>query len=433
MNVNIVIVHYHLYPGGVTKIIRSQIEGIRYVTGRVRIMVLTGHPDAQPEQLEVNLDVFPALFYMDPGLPVSAYKEARDLIIAAIRKNLTRKAVLHVHNPNLGKNPALTMAVHELARLGYLVINHCHDFPEDRPDKIQILEKIIPEVTEMHLSQVLYPVFPGYHYFVINTTDYNRLVNRSIPVSNIHLLFNPVKISSIRNTPMFNKKRQMVLHELGLDERKKICTYPVRAIRRKNIGEFVLIAALYSNDVNFTITQSPRNPDEIPRYLEWKHFCEDLGLEIIFESGTMIDYEELINISDFCVTTSVLEGFGMVYLEPWMAGTPVVGRDLPWLTDDLKGYGVEFQRLYKSVNIETSAGKADFKDLEPDMQQEVVRRVKNDPAFRVKLLNDNPVLATLFNVFPADVIQRNQNIIKSRFSVEHYGKRLLEIYRTISR
>ncbi len=51
-----------------------------------------------------------------------------------------------------------------------------------------------------------------------------------------------------------------IVTRLGLDPEKKIITYPVRAIRRKNIGEFILLAVLFEGTCQFNITQAPKNP-----------------------------------------------------------------------------------------------------------------------------------------------------------------------------
>ena len=51
------------------------------------------------------------------------------------------------------------------------------------------------------------------------------------------------------------------------------------------------------------------------------------------------------------VTTSVAEGFGLAFLEPWLAGKPLLGRDLPEITEDFKENGVVLDALYSSLQI----------------------------------------------------------------------------------
>ncbi|MEZ5304096.1 MAG: hypothetical protein R3F11_26155 [Verrucomicrobiales bacterium] len=55
--------------------------------------------------------------------------------------------------------------------------------------------------------------------------------------------------------------------------------------------------------------------------------------------------------ADAMVTTSVAEGFGLAFLEPWLAGKPVVGRDLPEITADFAESGVDLAHLYARLEI----------------------------------------------------------------------------------
>ena len=63
-------------------------------------------------------------------------------------------------------------------------------------------------------------------------------------------------------------------------------------------------------------------------YNQWINFCNGNEIDIVFEAGKKVNFEKLLRGTDFCITTSYKEGFGMVYLEPWLLDTPVVGRDI---------------------------------------------------------------------------------------------------------
>ncbi len=119
-------------------------------------------------------------------------------------------------------------------------------------------------------SEILYPDLPGYHFAVLNSCDFNRVIQKGIPRDKVHLLQNPVSTKSGKS----HKIRAEIISRLGLDNQKKIITYPVRAIRRKNIGEFILLAVIFQDSCQFNITQAPKNPAEVPAYLRWKLFCE---------------------------------------------------------------------------------------------------------------------------------------------------------------
>jgi glycosyltransferase involved in cell wall biosynthesis len=428
----VAILHYHLNPGGVSRIIESQVKGLTNASVNLEIEVMCGHDGRTADLGGTIPTVDGSLFYNNAEQPDVDYKTEIIKIIDFIKMHLSGNTILHCHNPNLGKNPALTMAIFELAKEGFSIVNHYHDFSEDRPINHAFLERIISDNFGMDLNEVLYPDFPRYHYIVLNPCDYNRILQQHIPAYRIHLLHNPVYIHNTVQVFDKGKLRKAICSALDLDETKKICTYPVRVIERKNLGEFLLLAALFASQANFAVTQPPKNPLEIPRYSGWKEFCRITGLKVKFEAGEVVNHEELIRVSDFCITTSIREGFGMVYLEPWLAGTPVIGRDLPCITGDLKKYGIEFPRLYKSIMVETQAGIIDFKDLELELQENYITSVHKQQAERHKLFQANPFLNTFLMDIPVEITRNNQQIINDHFTVEKYGERLLAIYNRIS-
>jgi glycosyltransferase involved in cell wall biosynthesis len=429
----IVIMHYHLKTGGVSRVIESQIIGLHHSQKDIQLVVLYGEESKMIDLHSSGEDVSSLLYYSDGHRNTKEYHDEVSGIMTFIKKSLSENAILHCHNPNLGKNPSLTLAVYKLAMEGYHVVNHCHDFPEDRPENLSLLEEVIPLLSESTLNDVMYPRYPAYHFIVLNSYDHDRILSHGIPSSQVHLLFNPVVIRKPDPGDGRSDIKKRICDGLGIHMDKKICTYPVRAIERKNLGEFILLSSLFADIAHFIVTQPPKNPKELPLYLHWKQFCKDHGIMLKFEAGEQVNYEELINISDFCITTSIREGFGMVYLEPWLAGTPVIGRDLPYITRDLKNQGVEFPRLYNSILIETSSGKFDFKDLEPMNQEEIIANIMSRQSYRLKVFHDNPWLFNFLDDFPSDIIQYNQNIIELKFSVEEYGQKLLAIYNQISR
>jgi glycosyltransferase involved in cell wall biosynthesis len=366
------------------------------------------------------------LLYDEAGVITPGFAEKVSAIRAFILKH-ANGFILHCHNPNLGKNPALTMAIYQLARQGVPIVNHCHDFPEDRPENMQRLTTMLDH-SGISARQVLFPDLPNYHFAVLNTCDYKRVIENGVPPARVHLLQNPVYVSPGRKQEM----KADILARLGLDPGKKIITYPVRAIRRKNIGECILLAVLFQETCQFTITQAPKNQVEQPAYLQWKDFCIKNNIPVKFESGAIVNHEDLIRISDFCITTSIREGFGMVYLEPWLAGTPVSGRNLPCITEDLRKSGLKFPGLYEGIVIDSDSGQRDFGDLEAGEQEDFILRLAGSSREKEMLMRSNPVLNLLFSDVGPELIRKNGQIIRKHFSVANYGKRLFTLYKNLS-
>jgi len=425
----VAIIHYHLNPGGVTRIIGSQVQSLAEFEDIEDIVVLCGNCNNQSSLHGVRIIADPVLDYSKPDETGTDYNKKASGIKEFIRQH-TKGYILHFHNPNLGKNSALTLAVYQLASEGWPVVNHSHDFAEDRPENMEVLNRMTG-TTGLRTSEILYPGLVGYHFVVLNSCDFERVMNSGIPAGRVHLIPNPVAMGKSGTPRNKGELRSRVLEKLNLDLRKKTCTYPVRGIKRKNLGEFILLAVLFKNTCQFVITQPPLNPVELPGYLQWKKFSDYHDIGIKFEAGEIIDHEDLIGISDFCLTTSWREGFGMVYLEPWLAGTPVSGRDLPCITGDLRKYGLEFPGLYDQISVRTSADARDFKDLEPEDQKMLIVRILESSREREKLIRMNPFLESLFDPVEDEIIHRNREIIRNQFSVPHYGKRLFALYKNI--
>jgi glycosyltransferase involved in cell wall biosynthesis len=430
---NVLILHYHLHPGGVTKIIEAQIKGLQILNPVPDMLALCGHPADHLSLNGVQVVADPVLDYSDPeGLP-DYYTERTNAIMALIRSAIRDEySIIHCHNPNLGKNPALSAAVYKLAVEGMPVVFHYHDFAEDRPKNISLMKSLIPILTGASLKEVLYPDLPGVHFVVLNSCDYQRILKEDVPAARIHLLPNPVAAGcrTKRNQPASLKKS--LFGKLGFTDNKKLCIYPVRAIERKNLGEFILLAALFADKAHFAVTQPPRNPAELTLYNRWKSFSQANGISVKFEAGELVHYEDLMLVSDFCITTSIREGFGMAYLEPWLAGTPVIGRELDCIISDLKRKGIVFPRLYKCICPGTLHGKPDFKDLEYYEQENLIRGILMHTEKRDELFKANVFLHTMLDDFPEEIISANKQIIIQQFSIEAYGKNLFEIYQEIS-
>ena len=72
-------------------------------------------------------------------------------------------------------------------------------------------------------------------------------------------------------------------------------------------------------EIWFATTSGPENPAEQPRYQRWKKVAAELGLPVQFEmvGPNSYGFIDLLRMADVAMTTSVAEGFGMAFLEPW--------------------------------------------------------------------------------------------------------------------
>ncbi|HEB49385.1 MAG TPA: hypothetical protein ENI89_02140 [Desulfobulbus sp.] len=451
----VAIVHYHLQPGGVTRIIGHTISAL---AGRdTRIVVLTGQEPAGDWPSEWR--VIPGLRYEGARTPVGPEELARRMERAAREALGGPPDLWHVHNHSLGKNLALPGALVELAGRGGRLLLHIHDFAEDgRPANYHLMLEKMARGSKQEMSRLLYPVGGHVHYAVLNGRDYAFLGDAGAGGDCLHLLPNPVQLGDQgRGLPP------------GPDDRT-LWLYPTRAIRRKNIGEFLLWSAVAGEGHCFATTLGPENPRERPRYEMWKRIAAELDLPVQFEiaTGCGCSFEELLGRARSLVTTSVAEGFGLAFLEPWLVGRPVCGRDLPEITADFDREGIMLPWLYERLDVPVSwlglgriadraaAGQqqildaygrsesadclerilaawirddhVDFGRLDEEMQEIILRRLVRDPDQARRL---HP--SALPDPAECDrAIESNRRLLREKYSLQGYGERLHTLYRQVA-
>lgn len=367
----VAILHHHLRGGGVTQIIRQQYILLKHAGWRVS--VLTG--EASADDFPVRATVVPELGYASseaalkrqdnrmtdcsrtaiqtPVTSTSVQKLYETVVEAAVQTLGSPPSIWHVHNHALGKNPEVTALIALMAKRGEKLLLHIHDFAEDnRPGNYLGLARSQLEVEGVPLREVCYPSGEHVHYAVLNQRDYDYMAAAGFAKKQLHLLANPVD-NPAKNNDSGNKS--------GLSRNKMLpetlFLYPVRAIPRKNIGELVLWAAVckaQSKDgIEWAVTLPPKNERYLNHYNAWKQFCRKQSLPVVFEAGEHygLTYAELIEASSCMFTSSMAEGFGMVYLEPWLAGKPLAGRNLTVITRDFSDNGVRFPGLYDTLDI----------------------------------------------------------------------------------
>lgn len=428
----LIIFHYHLNPGGVTRIIESQIESLRQNKAFSDIIVLTGDcsDTSKITSLGAKIEIHPLLNYLSNNFDEFDYQ--LNQIQKIFRTVIADNDIIHAHNLNLGKNPLVTMVLSEMAKKGFRLVNHAHDFAEDRPVNNSFLEQIICHKYGYKLHDILYPDLPNYLFVTLNSLDCTRLEKYGVVSDRIYLMPNPVVFNTHHSEVSKLSLKKKICKELQIDDQKKLLVYPVRVIRRKNIGEFILLSVLFREISTWVVTQSPLNPVEIEPYLKWKEFCEAYDIGIIWEAGKKVNFEELIKAADFCVTTSIQEGFGMVYLEPWLMGTPVIGRDIEMVTNDIISSGIDFPVLYKKLVVPFKGSISELHNLNIEDQLGIIERSINSSDFISQIFANNPFLLNFLKDIKSTTVEKNKAVILEDYSLEKYGDRLNGIYQKIT-
>ena len=437
-----VIIHYHLRPGGVTRVIERAAESLG---DQVDLLVLSGEAPGSGDALAPITETAPVLAYSDQK-PADPEKQAEELR-AVVRHRLGRDPdVWHIHNHALGKNGFMPCLVWHLARAGCRLLLQPHDFAEDgRPDNYRLLKHSLGN----QLDEMLYPVADHIAYAPINCRDKTFLEEIGIP--HVHELPNAVTA----HPPAGSSAR----------ETGKTVVYPARAIRRKNLGEFLLWSLLAPEGYLFRSTLAPQNPAWRRYYDGWVAFADELNLPVEFDAGRKHDFAELIRDAEALISTSIAEGFGLAFMEPWLEGKMLIGRKLPEITSDFEQAGLDLSTLYSSLPVPLEwvgegeflealecamqtayaayarpwkneyflqakaelirNGNVDFGILDEVLQRRVIRHLVRHP-------EDRALLPSCFTSPAPERIEHNRRIIIERYSLDAYGARLLDIYHTLA-
>lgn len=316
----VAIVHYHLDPGGVTSVIRIASEVL--TAAGITNVVLTG-------------DQVPGLGYLTEPSDLTAEELTTSLRTAASTALGGPPDVWHFHNHSLGKNRLLPEVVSRLAEDGERLVLQIHDLAEQgRPENYRFIAGY----------PAIYPFSQRIRYAFLNTRDLELFVTAGLPRENAVLLPNPIPVPSPSGS-----------RGIAVDFAPLLFA-PIRGIRRKNIGELVLLAALAPAGTRVAISRAPGNPAAIPIHETWRKFAEKHRLPVGFDvvdrffpaAGADSGFSSWVAHATHFVTTSVSEGFGLPFLESIAHGKPLLGRDLPHLTS---GHDLPLPHLYQRILV----------------------------------------------------------------------------------
>ncbi|HUV50814.1 MAG TPA: hypothetical protein VMW78_07345 [Anaerolineae bacterium] len=431
--------HYHLKTGGVTTVLRQQIEAVK---NDCDVLVLTGEPPDSP--FPADIKHIPGLaYYSGSSQKTFNPKKVAESISEAIHSKWKEGCdILHIHNPLLAKNKTFLKILHELQKRGIRLFLQIHDFAEDgRPLSYFDEDEYVPDC----------------HYGVINSRDYDILLKAGLKKKGLHKIFNTIK-------PFEFKKKAAKTENFVL--------YPIRAIRRKNIGEAILLSLFFENHEALFITQPPNSRIDIISHNGWKRFAEENSLDILFEAGLKYDFKQLVLSARFLITTSITEGFGFLFLEPWTAQKTLCGRKLPDICYDFEQNGINLDHLYTKLlvplkwlnkkdlyeiwrasvlracslfnykidnkNIEkgfsaiTKNNNIDFGLLDESFQKQIISCVLSDKKNANRLRSLNPYLSHIEEIKDQEnLIQNNMKAVLSNYNNTIYKKTLFEIYSNV--
>ncbi len=328
----VAIIHYHLGIGGVSNVIQS---ASRCLTKKgIKHVILCDDPPDE-EMKDFPIRQVEGLGYHAPG----QQPDAEDLLIRMreIAKDALGESpdVWHFHNHSLGKNAAMSRVVAMMAEAEEKLVLQIHDLAEDgRPENYALIQD----------SVRLYPFSDNIRYVFLNERDRKVFLSNGLSEKQATLMVNPVMIPD-EPSPQ--------------PEGDPILFAPVRAIRRKNIGELVFLSGLAPRGVRIAVSRPPLGTRRIAIHGTWKKFAAHQRLPIGFEvvgnynpaNGADSTFEDWVKHATHYISSSVAEGFGMPFLEAAANGKPLIGRNIKHITEQHTKHGIKAGSLYDQLLI----------------------------------------------------------------------------------
>lgn len=382
----LVVVHYHLRPGGVRRVIElatPALAGAR--PGSVRGVVLaTGEPpdpgwvrglSARLAGVPVDVEVHAGFGYAT-GPAGPDWRRTSGEAVARLRSVASGDAVVWAHNLGLGRNLPLAGSLAAAAADGaFPLVSLHHDWWfENRWQHLNLGSGGAPRNLTEVAGAVLAPG-PGIAHLAINRTD-AAVLAQHLPGRG-GWLPNPVDAGAPPSAGRVAAARRWLTRRIGEDA--PVWLLPCRLLRRKNIAEALLLTRWLRPEAWLVTTAGPSSSDEqaYARALAAAagHHRWRLLLGALADAGADApSVPELMQASEAVLLTSLQEGFGLPFVEAAAAGRPLLARELPNIAPDLAAFGFTFPQSYPDILVDP--GLLDW-TAECARQLRVLRRWKS--------------------------------------------------------
>lgn len=380
----LVIVHYHLRPGGIRRIIELAapplVADSTLTVTEVTLAAGEAASDAWHQAFARNLDPVPVGVFIEPAfrylseLRETAAGAVAERIRCALKELLDGgDCMVWMHNPAVGRNLLLAREVADAcASRGIPLVAHHHDWWFDNRWRRW---SEIRRAGFSSLAAAAKAAFPSSGHPVhvaINQADARilrgRCGERSAWMPNLTV---PGPLPSERR---ISWARRWVEAKLGL-EGAPFWLVPCRTLRRKNLAEALLLARWLRPEGWLLVTGGPSSAEEAPYAGALAQAAGEHGwrLRLGILAGAEAGHPKVADLLAACeavLFTSIQEGFGLPYLEAAAAGRPLIARRLPNIMPDLDRFGFRFPQAYDDLLIA------------PDLFDWAAERARQARAFR---------------------------------------------------
>jgi len=364
---NLIILHYHLRPGGVRRVIELAVPSlVRYWPSPIdRIMLAVGeepdlkwktHFQRQMPKLAVQFFIEPAFGYIsEQNSPPSQIQQQIKMALNRLLNDAPpANTLIWIHNPAVGRNLLLTRELTSLCTArGLPLMMHHHDWWFDNRWHSWEELKRCGLRTLKSVAETIFPEGPCASHFAINQADSTRLENRFARKAG--WLPNLVTRDALPAKTAVRNASTWLHRTIGTAA--PVWILPCRFLRRKNIAEALLLTRWLRPDGWLVTTGGVSSAGE-KSYFEKiaaaakRHAWPFRPALLAGDETNKPGIAELLAASEAVLLTSIQEGFGLPYLEAAAAERPLIARSLPNIAPDLAQFGFKFSQSYDDILIE---------------------------------------------------------------------------------
>ena len=364
----LIIVHFHLRPGGIRRIIELAAPPLARRLDAREVIVATGERGDRhwTGDFKRLFDGTRVRLVTEPSFRYTSEQRASPRTLGArVRRAVARlldgcdatNCVVWIHNPGIARNLILTR---ELTRgcsdRNIPLVAHHHDWWFDNRWL---------RWTEMRrfgfgtLRAAAAAVFTGsatLRHATINEAD-ARILRRHFP-GRVAWLPNLTEREARPDRARLESARRWLDRTTG-ETAAPVWIVPCRLLRRKNVGEAILLARWLRPEAWLVTTGGVSSADEAgvrrklagaARQHQWR---VRLGILRGAEDGKPC-IAELLAVSEAVLLTSIQEGFGLPYIEAAAAERPLIARMVGGIAPDLAKFGFRFPQRYREILVDPS-------------------------------------------------------------------------------
>lgn len=364
---NLIILHHHFRPGGVRRVIELATPHlVAHWPEPIRAVTLATGEAPDPEWLRafraslpgtpVKVFLEPLLGYLSELPPDRRKLEERvgNAVLRMVQERRRDECLVWAHNLGLGRNLYLARALTQYSFCFTLVAHHHDWWFDNRWHHFAALRE--PGFRKLDaIANAILDAAPSTLHVAINQAE-AEVLGRHFP-AHAGWLPNLVERRAPPSAARLEAVREWLQAELG--DSAPVWLLPCRLLRRKNLGEALLLTRWLRPEAWLVTTGGPSSAEEQP-YAEAlaaaaQHRGWRLRLGLLHGREQQApSVPELFAASEAVLVTSLQEGFGLPCLEAAAAQRPLLVRSLPNIAPDLARFGFTFPQSYRELLVDPS-------------------------------------------------------------------------------